>query len=83
MYAFTTYVAAWLSDILVDSSTGTRPNLTFLSEVTRTSAVRLVTTRELTLVCFKATQYTTTHMFSNVVIMTLNYLLCPISVQNL
>ena len=30
---FTTHVAAWLLDILVDSSTGTRPSVTGLSNV--------------------------------------------------
>ena len=58
MYVFTTYVAAWLSDILVESSTGTIPSVTGLSEITRTSAVRWLTTRELPLGCFKDTQYT-------------------------
>ena len=58
MYAFTTYVAAWLPDILVESSTGTRPSVTGLSDINRTSAVKWVTTRELTLGCFKATRYT-------------------------
>ena len=55
---FTAYVAAWLPDILVESSTGKRPSVTSLSEVTRTSAVQWVTTRELLLCCFKATRYT-------------------------
>ena len=40
MYAFTTYIAAWLSDIIVESSTGTTPIVTSLSHVNRTSAVR-------------------------------------------
>ena len=40
---------AWLPGILVESSTGTRPSVTGLLDVTRMSAVRLVTTRELTL----------------------------------
>ena len=34
MHAFTTYVAEWLPDILVESSTGTRTRVTGLSEVT-------------------------------------------------
>ena len=58
MYAFTTYVAVWLPDILVESSTGTRPSVTGLSDVTWTPAVRLVTTRELPLGCIKAKRYT-------------------------
>ena len=33
MYVFTTYVAAWLQDILVESSTGTRPSVTGLYDV--------------------------------------------------
>ena len=53
------YVAAWLSDILVESSTGTRPSVNGLSEFTRTSAVRWVTTREIPLGCFKAARYNT------------------------
>ena len=40
MYALTKYVAAWLPDILVESSTGTRPSVTGLSDVTQTSDVR-------------------------------------------
>ena len=55
---FTTYLATWLPDILVESSTGTRPSVTGLSDVTQTSAVRLVTTRELPLGCIKYTRYT-------------------------
>ena len=39
MYAFTTYVAEWLPDILVESSTATRPSVTGLYDVTQTSAV--------------------------------------------
>ena len=58
MYVFTTYVAAWLPDILVESSTGTRPNVTGLFDVPRTSAVRWVTTRELPLGFIKATRCT-------------------------
>ena len=34
MYAFSMYVAAWLPDILVESSTGTRPSVTGLYGVT-------------------------------------------------
>ena len=34
MYAFTTYVAAQFPDILVESSTGTRPSVTGLSDLT-------------------------------------------------
>ena len=49
MYAFTTYVALWLSDILVESSTGTRTRITFLSDINRTSAIRCCPTRELLL----------------------------------
>ena len=33
------YVAEWLPDILVESSTGIRPSVTGLSNVTQTSAV--------------------------------------------
>ena len=40
MYVFTTYVAARLSDNLVESSTGTRTRVTGLSDVTQTSDVR-------------------------------------------
>ena len=39
MYVFTTYVAAWLPDILVESSTGTIPSATGIYDVTQTSAV--------------------------------------------
>ena len=39
MHMFTTYVAAWMPDILVESSTGNRPSVTGMSGVTRTSAV--------------------------------------------
>ena len=52
------YVAAWMPDILVKSSTGTRPSVTGLSGVTRTSDVLLMETRELPICCIKATQYT-------------------------
>ena len=55
---FTTYVAAWLPDILVESSTGTRPSVTGLYNVTRTPPVWLLATRELPLGYFKATRYT-------------------------
>ena len=55
---FTAYVAAWLPDMLVESSTGIRTSVNVLFEVTQTSAVQLLTTRELPLRCFKATQYT-------------------------
>ena len=55
---FTTYVSEWLTYILVESSTGTRPSVTGMSNVTRTSAVRWVTTRELPLGCIKAARYT-------------------------
>ena len=55
---FTTYVAAWLWDILVESSTGNRPHVTGLSNVTQTPAVRWVKTRELPLDFIKATSYT-------------------------
>ena len=34
------YVAAWLPDILVECSTGNRPTVTGLSDVTRTSDVQ-------------------------------------------
>ena len=54
---FTTYVAVCLTDILVDSPTGTRTSVTVLSDVTQTSAVKRLTTRELPLGCFKDTQY--------------------------
>ena len=59
MHAFTTCVAAWLPDILVESSTGTRPSVASMSDVTRTFAVQLVTTRDLPLYCIKAPLYTT------------------------
>ena len=55
---FTTYVAAMLPDILVESSTGTRPSVNGMYDVTQTSALRLFITRELPLGCFKATWYT-------------------------
>ena len=58
MYEFTTYVAARMPDILVENSNGTRAGVTSLSKITQTSAVLWVTTRELPLVCFKATRYT-------------------------
>ena len=58
MYGFTTYVVALLPDILVESSAGTRTSVTVMSGGTRTSAVRLLTTRELPLGCFMATRYT-------------------------
>ena len=51
-------VAGWLTDILVESSTGTRPSVTGLSDVTRMSIVQWVTTREIPLGCIKATRYT-------------------------
>ena len=56
---FTMYVAAWLPDILVESSTGTRPSVNCISNDTQTSAVQLVTTREIPLGCFKVTWYNT------------------------
>ena len=40
MYAFTMYVAAWMPDIIVESSTGTRSSMTGLYGVKRMSAVR-------------------------------------------
>ena len=49
---------AWLPDILVESSTGTRTSVTVLSEFTRTYIVRQFPTRELPLGWFKATWYT-------------------------
>ena len=49
---------AWLPDILVESSTGDRPSVTGLFSVNRTSAIQLVTTRELPLGCIKYTRYT-------------------------
>ena len=52
------YVAAWLPDILVESSTGTRPSVTGRYDVTRTSVVRWVTTKQLPIGCIKATRYT-------------------------
>ena len=55
---FTTYVDVWLPDILVQSSTGTRTSVTVLSVVTKTSSVKLLKTRELTLGCFNATRDT-------------------------
>ena len=58
MYAFTMYVAVWLPDILVESSTGTRNSMTVLYDTTGMSFVQLLTTRELPLGCFKATRYT-------------------------
>ena len=58
MHAFTTYVAACLPDILVESSTETRPSVTGLSGVTLMSVVLRVETRELPLDCIKATRYT-------------------------
>ena len=61
MHAFTTYVAAWLTDILVESSTGTRHSVTGLSNVTQTPVVQWVTNRELPLDCIKATRYTASH----------------------
>ena len=45
MHAFTTYIVAWMPDILVESSTGTRPRVTGLSNVTCMSAVRRLTSR--------------------------------------
>ena len=54
---FTTYVAEWLPDILVESSTGTRPSMTGLYDVNQTSSVQLVTTRDIPLVCIKATRH--------------------------
>ena len=48
----------WLPAILVESSTGTRPSVTGLSDVTRTSDVKCMTTRDIPLGCFKATRYT-------------------------
>ena len=55
---FTTYVVAWLPDILVEIPNGTRLSANGLSEVTRKSAVQCVTNRELPLGCIKATWYT-------------------------
>ena len=52
------YVAAWLPDILVESSTRTGPRVTGLFDVTLTPDVRWVTTRELPLGCIKAKRYT-------------------------
>ena len=56
---FTKYVAAWLPDILVEISTGTRPSVNCQSDITRTSTVKLLTTIELPLGYIKATLYTT------------------------
>ena len=47
-----------LPDILVESSTGNKPSVNDLSDVTRMSTVQIVKTRELPLDCIKATQYT-------------------------
>ena len=58
MYVFTTYIAAWLPDIQVESSTGTRDRVTVMYDVTWTSEAKLLTNRELTLGYFKATRYT-------------------------
>ena len=62
---FPPYVAPWLPDILVNSSTGTRHSVTGLSDVTPTSAVRWVITRELPLDFIKATRYTTESTYNN------------------
>ena len=59
MYLFTTYVATWLTYIRVESSTGTITSVTGVSNVTRTCAVLLVTTREPPIGCTKGTQYNT------------------------
>ena len=61
MYAFTMYVAEWLTDILVESSTGTRPSMIGLYDVYRTSSVRWMKNRELTIGCIKVTQKTVVH----------------------
>ena len=58
MHAFTTYISEWLPDILAESSTGTRAHVTGLFDVTQTSAVQLVTTKELPLDFIKAKRYT-------------------------
>ena len=58
MYEFITYVAAWLPDILVESSTGTRPSVNGLSDVTWMSAIRWVTNSNLPLVFTNDIRYT-------------------------
>ena len=58
MYAFTTYIAVWLQDILVDISNGNRPSVTGLSDFTWTSAVQWVKNKDLHLGCIKSTRYT-------------------------
>ena len=73
---FTLYVAAWLSDILVKSSTGTRPSVTAMYDVTRTSAVQLVTTRELPLGCINSTRYNAGHTMKLVLLQILETPLC-------
>ena len=47
-----------MPDILVEISTGTRPRVTGMSDVTQTSSAQLVTTRDLHLDCIKYTRYT-------------------------
>ena len=55
---FTTYAAVCLLDIIVESLTGTRTSVTVLSDITWTSVMKWLTTRELPLGWFKATRYT-------------------------
>ena len=40
MHVFTTYIAAWLPDILVESPTGNIPSVTGMTDVTQTSVVQ-------------------------------------------
>ena len=39
MHVFTTYIAAWLIDVLVKISTGTRPRVTGMYDVTGTPGI--------------------------------------------
>ena len=55
---FNTDVVAWISDIVVEISNGTRPSGTVLSDVNQISAVRILTSKELHLGYFRATRYT-------------------------
>ena len=64
-YVCITYIRSGMAGRYTSwSSTGTRPSVNILSDVTRTSAVRWVTTREIPLGCIKATWYTAAIYFN-------------------